>query len=140
MLLLLEQLPAPGAHQQLLSSQVLLKFTNSDRAAVQERALGRITTLSRLLADNSTLKVRSQAPSSQAISPSLHTRAACSSPRAGLLPSQMLWEPRPAQPCKALTHQRSSPGHTLGFRALAPAACSQPFSCSTFLCPGLEPL
>ncbi|XP_064329867.1 uncharacterized protein LOC135317504 [Phalacrocorax carbo] len=36
--------------------QVLLKFTNSDRAAVQERALGRITTLSRLLADNSTLK------------------------------------------------------------------------------------
>lgn len=87
MLLLLEAMSAPRAHQQLLSSQMLLNFTDSERAAVQERAMGRIRSLSLLLAKNSTLKVRSQAPSSQAISPSLHTRAACSSPHAGLLPS-----------------------------------------------------
>ena len=87
MLLLLEQVTAPRAHHQLLSSQMLLNFTNSERVDVQERALGRITMLSYLLATDPTLEVRSQAPSGQAISPSPHTRAACSSPRAGLLPS-----------------------------------------------------
>ena len=89
--------------------------------------------LSCLLADHDTREVGSQAPSSQAVSPSLCTRAACSSPRAGPLPTQLLWEPRPARPCKALTHQGSSPGHTLGFRALAPAACPLPFCCSASL-------
>lgn len=91
MLLLLEQLSAPRAHQQLLSSQMLLNFTNSEGVHVRERALKRIMVLSRLLANNPTLEVRSQAPSSQAVSPSLHTRAACSSPRRGLLPSELLW-------------------------------------------------
>ena len=135
-LLLPEQVSAPRAHQQLLSSQVLLSYTKSERAAVRERALGRIKVLSGVLAKHHTLKVRSQAPSSQAMSPSLCTRAACSSPRAGLLPTQLLWEPRPARPCKALTHQGSSPGRTLGFRALAPAACPLPFCWSASLAQG----
>ena len=87
MLLLLELLSAPRAHQQLLSSQMLLSFTNSETAAVRERTVGRIRRLSHLLANNSTRNVRSQAPSSHAISSSLHTRAAGSSPRTGLLPS-----------------------------------------------------
>ena len=87
MLLLLELLSAPRAHQQLLSSQMLLTFTNSQRLAVRERTVGRIRVMSHLLAQNPTLKVRSQAPSSHAISPSLHTRAAGSSPRTGLQPS-----------------------------------------------------
>ena len=87
MLLLLEHVSAPRAHQQLLSSQMLLTFTNSETAAVRERTVGRIRRLSHLLANNPTLKVRSQAPSSHAISPSRHTRAARSSPRARLLPS-----------------------------------------------------
>ena len=64
---------------------MLPNFT-SERAAVQERAVGRIGMLSHLLANYSSLEARRQAPSSQAVSPSLHTRAACSSPRTGLLP------------------------------------------------------
>ena len=79
MLLLLARASAPRAHQQLLSSQMLLTFTKSPSVAVRERAVGRIGTLSYLLASFSTLEVRSQAPSSQAVSPSLHSGAACSS-------------------------------------------------------------
>jgi len=63
----------------LLSSQILLTFTKSSRAAVCERAVGRIGMLSRLLANYSSLEVRSQAPCSQAVSPSLHTGATHSS-------------------------------------------------------------
>ena len=80
-----ERASAPRAHQQLLSSLMLPNCT-SERAAVQERAVGRIGMLSHLLANYSSLEARRQAPSSQAVSPSLHTRAACSSPRTGLLP------------------------------------------------------
>ena len=79
MLLLLARASAPRAHQQLLSSQMLLTFTKSPSVVVRERAVGRIGTLSYLLASFSTLEVRSQAPSSQAVSPSLHSGAACSS-------------------------------------------------------------
>ena len=83
MLLLLAPAPAPREHQQFLSSQMLLTFTKSPSVAVRERAVGRIGTLSYLLASFSTLEVRSQAPSSQALFPfpahgsSLQLRDAC---------------------------------------------------------------
>lgn len=82
-LLLLEQVSAARAHQQLLSPQLLLNYTESKTVAVQVRALERIKMLSIFLANHPTLEVRSQAPSSQAISPSLRTRATCSSPTQG---------------------------------------------------------
>ncbi|KAM6184403.1 maestro heat-like repeat-containing protein family member 7 [Sarcoramphus papa] len=72
--------PASSLSKELQSIlQMLLTFTKSPSAAVRERAVGRIGTLSYLLASYSSLEVRSQAPSSQAVSPSLHTGAACSS-------------------------------------------------------------
>lgn len=49
-----------GAHQQLLSAQVLLDFTNSRIEEVWSRALGRIEVLSRFLYNYSTQKVRSR--------------------------------------------------------------------------------
>lgn len=79
MLLLLAGPSAPRAHQQLLSSQMLLAFTECPREAVRERAVGRIGMLSRLLASYSSLEVRSQALCSQAVSPSLCTGATRSS-------------------------------------------------------------
>ena len=77
-LLLLERASALRADQQPFSSQLLLPFTTSERAAVRERAVGRIGRLSNLLANYSSLEVRSQAPSSHPFAPSLPSRAACS--------------------------------------------------------------
>ena len=86
-LLLLVRVPARRAHRQFLSSQMLLTFTNCQSAVVCERAVGRIGRLSDLLASCSSVEVRSQAPSSQALSPSLHTGAACSSE----MPARQAW-------------------------------------------------
>lgn len=79
MLLLLEQLSAPRADQQLCFLQVLLRFANSQNKLAKERAMERIWRLTGFISSCSDQEVRTQAPSSQAISPSLCSRAACSS-------------------------------------------------------------
>ncbi|KAM6032499.1 uncharacterized protein LJ206_002324 isoform 2-T2 [Theristicus caerulescens] len=63
--------------------KMLLTFTGSKSAAVRSRVLRRIQRLSHFLARCFSLEVRSQAASSQDISPSLCPAAACSS---GFLP------------------------------------------------------
>lgn len=61
-LLLLEWASAHGAHLQLLSSQVLLDYCLYDTVAVQERVMGRVRLLSHLLANSSTVQVRTGHP------------------------------------------------------------------------------
>ena len=60
MLLLLAGPSTLRVHQQVLSSQMLLAFTKASSAAVRERALGRIRTLSHLLTIYPSLKVRTR--------------------------------------------------------------------------------
>ena len=79
MLLLLEQLSAPRAHQQLCFLQVLLCFTSSQNKVGKERAMERIWRLIGFISTRFHHEVRTQAPSSQAVCPSLCSRAACSS-------------------------------------------------------------
>lgn len=108
---------ASGAHQQLLSSQMLLDFTRSEREVVQERALGRIGVLTYLMSNYSSLKVRSRRPPARPspLPATLHARAAAQlvAPRDGAI-----------EPCKAQVHQESSPGHTLGYKSSAPTSFS----------------
>ena len=61
-LLLLEWASAHGAHLQLLSCQVLLRYCLYDTVAVQERVMGRVRLLSHLLADSSTVQARTGHP------------------------------------------------------------------------------
>ena len=77
-LLLLEQASAPRADQQLLSSQALLHYATSHNTAVRKIALQKIERLSDFLVTYLG-KVRCQEPFSQPVSPSLHSRASCSS-------------------------------------------------------------
>lgn len=77
-LLLLEQASAPRADQQLLSSQALLHYATSHNTAVRKIALQKIERLSEFLVTYLG-KVRCQEPFSQPVSPSLHSRASCSS-------------------------------------------------------------
>lgn len=64
-LLLLERVFAPRTYLQLLFSQVLLDFINSETTAVQKKVWGRIRNLSHGVGDIS--KWKAQAPSIQAI-------------------------------------------------------------------------
>ncbi|KAM6307937.1 uncharacterized protein O3Q21_012184 [Podargus strigoides] len=109
-----------GLPTRLLRSRVLLNFTRSERAEVRERALGRIQALSYSLAQNCLEDSRLQL-----------------SPPGAAAQLELLGEPRPAGPCRALTRQGSSPGHAPGLRALPPAACPQPFCASVSLAQSL---
>ena len=86
-LLLLEGASAAQANQRLLSSQVLLPFTTSQRKTVHEMDMEQIWKLCGFMASSFSQEVRSQELSSQPISPSLHPRAACSSG----VPARQAW-------------------------------------------------
>ncbi|XP_061219648.1 maestro heat-like repeat-containing protein family member 7 isoform X2 [Neopsephotus bourkii] len=66
-------LSSPGSRDLRRILQMLLPFTDIEHAAVCERAVARIAKLADLMASSSSVQVRRQAPSSQAVSHSLPT-------------------------------------------------------------------